>query len=406
MNSRPRTVALLALELATGLGGAGWVWLHRAAPAPRYRTVPLARSDVQSLVSSTGAVEAVTTVQVGTQVSGIVAELDADFNDTVRKGDLLARIDATLPEADVAAAEARLASARAGERRSALDLTRIEALHAQDAATDQELESARATHAVDAAEARAAEVALGRARRNLGYTAITAPIDGMVVRRSVDVGQTVNAGFSAPTLFVLVGDLTRVRVIAAVDEADIGRLAPGQPVTVTVAAWPERTFAGTVGEVRLDSAIADNVVTYPVVVEVENPDGKLLPGMTASVEFETQAATDVLCVANAALRYRPEAPANGAPTTPRGDGKPGGGRRDGERKAGERKAGTLWVEAGSGLTPVAVTIGIRGATCTEVSGDGLTEGVPVVIGTEAAEAGSASPFGAPATTNGFRGGGF
>ncbi len=411
MKLRTPVLVVVATVLAAGVGSAAWKWSVGGDPPPRYRTVPVTRTDVRALVSSTGTVEAVTTVQVGTQVSGIVAALYADFNDTVKQGDVLARIDATLAEADVAGAEARVASARAEDRRSALDLARIERLHQSAAATDQELESARAAHAVDAAEVRAAEVALGRARRNLGYTAITAPIDGTVVRRSVDVGQTVNAGFSAPTLFVLVGDLARVRVIANVDEADIGRIAPAQAVTATVAAWPERRFTGKVGEVRIDAVTADNVVTYPVVVEVENPDGTLLPGMTATVEFEVQAADDVLCVSNAALRYRPEnggppgaaAGGNGRPASAGASGERG---RPGGRDPKDRTGGTLWVEDAGALRAVSVTTGIRGATCTEVSGEEVTEGLVVVVGTEAADAGGTSPFGAPATGNGFRGGGF
>lgn len=413
----PRRTATLVLlgALVAGAAGGAW-WLGRTEPAPRYRTTTVTRTDVRALVSATGTVEAVTTVEVGTQVSGIVSALAVDFNTRVHAGDVLARIDPTLPEADVAAADARLASARAGERRSALDLARITSLHDQAAATDQELETARATHAVDAAEVQAAEVALGRARRNLAYTTITAPIDGTVVRRSVDVGQTVNAGFSAPTLFVLVGDLTRVRVIANVDEADIGRIAAGQAVEVSVAAWPDHPFAGTVGEVRLDSVVEDNVVTYPVVVEVENPDGKLLPGMTATVDFVAESARDVLCVSNAALRWRPAetsrdgseagTSSGGAPGGTGGGGGSGSGGRDGGRGRRSGNAGTLWTLPGTEPVSLVVTTGIRGATCTEVSGEGVREGLPVVVGVEATETGGSSPFGTPAATGGFRGGGF
>jgi HlyD family secretion protein len=415
-----RTVVILLILLLLVGGGVGWWALHRTPPTT-WRTVPVERTDVRSIVSSTGAVEAVTTVEVGTQVSGIVSELFVDFNDHVEQGQLLARIDPTLLQADVAAAEARLAASRAAEQRSRLDLTRIQGLHERAAATDQELETAQADQKVAAAETRSAEVALGRARRNLDYAAITAPIAGTVVRRDVDVGQTVNAGFSAPTLFVLVGDMHRVQVVANVDEADIGRIAEKQPVEVTVTTWPDVTFAGVVQQVRLQSELQDNVVTYPVVVSVENPDGKLLPGMTATVEFEVAEAKDVLCVPNAALRFKPESAAtpgasDAATASPAGPaaaaGTAGtaaspassGSARHGGRSRG---ASSLWsVDATGALVAVPVTVGLRGATCTEVSGEGVAEGFQAVVGVDRGDAeGSSSPFSSPAAS-GFKGGGF
>lgn len=426
---------LLALG---GLGAAGWWWYGRAAtPEQRFRTVTVSRGDARSVVSATGTVEAVSTVEVGTQVSGIVSEILVDFNDTVKAGQLLARIDPTLLQADVAAAEARVAAARANEARTRLELDRIEALHARAAATDQEREQARAAWGVDRAEVQSAEVALRRARRNLGYTDITSPIDGTVVRRDVDPGQTVNAGFSAPTLFVVVGDLARVEVVAAVDEADIGRVTAGQTAEVTVSSWPDKPAAGTVRQVRLQSVLQDNVVTYPVVVEVENADGRLLPGMTATVELVVAEAKDVLCAPNAALRYQPDASAPFAPGVERpaapggGNGGSGGGSGGGAPAAGAangpshpgapgaRPSGgrsgrggrggptQVWtVDAEGRLSPITVTPGIRGATCTEVTGEGVTEGLALVVGVETGEAGgSTSPFAAP-TAGGFRPGGF
>lgn len=407
---------ITAAALLTALTAAGWWWSRGDDAEPRWREAVVERGDVRAVVSATGTVEAVQTVEVGTQVSGIVAELRVDFNSRVKAGDLLARIDPTLLAADVDAAEARVASAEAAERRAQLDLSRVTALHAQAAATDQELEAARAAHAVEAADARSARVALGRARRNLAYADITAPIDGVVLRRDVDVGQTVNAGFSAPTLFVLVGDLSRVRVLASVDEADIGRVGTGQPAEVSVPTWPDEPFRGTIGERRLDAKLQDNVVTYPVVVEVENPDGKLLPGMTATIEIEVASAKGVLCAPNAALRFRPDAaPADGkggAGAKQAGGGSNGaaggtGGSPSGRRRGGGPKdGGTLHVAGPDGtLTERIVETGLRGATCTEVRGDAVTEGLEVVIGVEAAESGGTSPFAAK-TQNGPRGGGF
>ncbi len=356
------------------------------------------RTDVRSLVTATGNVEAVTTVQVGTQVSGIVAERLVDYNDSVKKGQLLARIDPTLSRADVDAAEARLASARASEQRSRLEKERVEDLHTQGAATARELELAQADWAVDQAERQSAEVALRRARRNLDYTDILAPIDGVVVRRDVDVGQTVNAGFSAPTLFVLAGDLAQVQVLASVDEADVGRVKPDQTVDVTVQAWPGQSFPGRVQLLRLQSKLVDNVVTYPTVVAVENQEGKLRPGMTASLEFLVDEVKGALCAPNAALRFRPEAamlaPGQSLPEE-------GGGRGK-----GRSKTGTIWVAEGAALARLSVETGLRGSTCTEVRGEGISEGMTLVIGAEAVTGTSSSPFGAAKTAGGFRGGGF
>ncbi|HNC98183.1 MAG TPA: efflux RND transporter periplasmic adaptor subunit, partial [Myxococcota bacterium] len=211
---RVRTLLLFSLPVLALLGVGIWWVTRQESPSWTWKTATLDRTDVRSLVTATGNVEAVTTVQVGTQVSGIVAERLVDFNDQVQKGQLLARIDPALSRADVEAAEARLASARASELRTRLEKERVESLKAQGAATERELELALADWAVDRAECQSAEVALRKSRRNLDYTDILAPIDGVVVRRDVDVGQTVNAGFSAPTLFVLAGDLARVQVLA------------------------------------------------------------------------------------------------------------------------------------------------------------------------------------------------
>lgn len=415
---KARTLVALVLVVAGAGVAAWWAW-GRAATAPQgYRTALVERTDVRSLVSATGTVEAVTTVQVGTQVSGIVSELLVDFNDRVRAGQLLARIDPTLLQADVAAAEARLAASRANEARSKLDADRIASLHVRAAATDQEHEQARAQHAVDRAEVQSAEVALRRARRNLDYANILSPIDGTITRRDVDVGQTVNAGFSAPTLFVVVGDLAEVQVLVSVDEADIGRVKVGQAASVTVASWPDQPASGTVEQVRLQSTLEDNVVTYPVVVKVENPDGKLLPGMTATVELVVDEARDVLCAPNAALRYRPAegaalAPGAAAPESPPAavpaNGTEGGRREVGRRGGGRDSRGgtaTVWtVDAAGLLLPLPVKTGLRGATCTEVGGEGLGEGTALVVGVETGEAnGASSPFGAPAAT-GWRPGG-
>lgn len=409
-----RIIVVVGILLLAG-GGAAWWARGGGAEAPAWRTVELERKDVRSVVSATGAVEAVQTVEVGTQVSGIVAEVLVDYNQRVQAGEVLARIDTALLSADVAAAEARLQAARAAERRTGLDLGRMRALREKDAASDQELQLAEADHSVDAAEVASAEVALARARRNLGYATITAPIAGIVVKREVDPGQTVNAGFSAPTLFVLAGDLDHLQVLAHVDEADIGKIADGLPVDITVQAHPGATFAGRVEQVRLLSTIQENVVTYPVVVAVQNAEGKLRPGMTATLEFVLAEAEGVLCAPNAALRFNPDSTgsADKGGTASGGGGRPKG-EGDNRGDGGGKPEPAVWTVGADGA-PVrhAVTVGLRGSTCAEISGEGLEEGAQLVVGVDRAAGGtSSSPFGGKSATSGtqgppgMRGGGF
>ena len=407
---------------------AGAWWRGQPAQSPAaWRTAPLTQGDVQKVVSATGALAADPTVDVGTQVSGIVAELLVDFNDVVVKGQVLARIDPSLLDADVAAAQARRAEAVAQRERLALARARMRALAASGAVTTGELEAAEADHAVAVAQARAAQVTLDRARRNQRYATIRAPIDGTILKRAVSLGQTVNAGFSAPTLFQLAGDLSRMTILVNVDESDIGMVKPEQSVRFTVQAWPERTFEGTVRAVRLESKIDQSVVTYTAVVDAANTDSALFPGMTATVEFIVAEAKDVLCAPNAALRFTPDegvavvglpeggsgggvAEGGGPPSAPEsraasrekgssapggppagtGSGGPGGGRRKG---GGASKSGTLWTVDGPALRAHAVTLGIRGAECAEVSGADLTADMALVLGVDrSAEAGGISPF--------------
>jgi len=249
---------------------------------------------------------------------------------------------------------------------------------------------------------KSADIALGRARQNLSYTNIYAPIDGVIVERDVDVGQTVAASFSAPQLFVIANDLSQMQILASVDESDIGKIRPGQSVTFTVSSYPQ-TFSGTVQQVRLQSKTTENVVNYTVVVGVDNPGGKLLPGMTATVKFLTSAADDVLTVPNAALRYRPATPASAMPasaTTSRATVRtatPNGTRP----RAGGDSTSTLWtLDAAGRPAPVRVRTGLTDGQRTQVTPlrDGaLDAGAQVIVG--AADAASAA---ASKTTNPFQ----
>lgn len=291
-------VALIPLA-AWFFGGA------KATEASPYRTVEIQRGDVKSTVTATGALSAVTTVQVGTQVSGKVTALYVDFNDAVKKGELIARIDPTLQEQAVRDAEASLERARADLARSQEEFDRNKKLFDQQVITETEFSTVKYNLAVSKSSLTSAQVSLDRARQNLAYTNIYAPIDGIVVERNVEPGQTVAASMSTPQIFLIANDLSNMQILASVDESDIGRIKDGQDVTFTVQAYPDRTFHGTVQQVRLQSATVENVVNYTVVVAVKNEDGKLLPGMTASVDFNVETAENVLKVPNAALRFLP-----------------------------------------------------------------------------------------------------
>jgi HlyD family secretion protein len=269
-----------------------------------YRFVAVTRGDVESTVSATGTLGAVSTVQVGTQVSGQVEEVGADFNDRVRKGQVIARIDPTLLEQQVREAEANLERARADLDQKEYSLEQAKSLFDQKIVTEGDYRSAVYNHTVSRANLVSAEAGLDRAKRNLEYSVIYAPIDGIVVERNIEPGQTVAASLSAPQLFLIAEDLTNMQILVSVDESDIGKIEEGQTARFSVQAYPERTFEGTVAQVRLQSTSSENVVNYTVVVGVSNADGTLLPGMTATVAFVLDSAADVLLVSNAALRFR------------------------------------------------------------------------------------------------------
>jgi HlyD family secretion protein len=282
-------------------------------------------------------------------------------------------------EATIVRLQADVERARVSLDDARLKLDRARALFAEGLIPRADLETAETTErqadaSVKAAQAQVtqARAALNQNRVNLGHTVITAPVDGIVISRNVDVGQTVAASMSAPTLFVIAKDLTRMQVEASIDEADIGRIQPGQAVTFRVDAYPRESFTGTVVQVRLEPQVVQNVVSYVTVIGVSNPNGKLKPGMTANVEIEIARADDVLIVPNAATRFQPEAQAGGTSGSR--------GRR-------------VWTLHNGELRPVRIETGITNGTATAIVGDGLQEGMPVVIGVVAANqpADTASP---------------
>ena len=323
-----------------------------AAETPVLNSAEVTRGAVVSTVEATGTLEAVTTVQVGTQMSGVIKTLHADFNSKVRRGMVIAELDPSLFDTQVEQAratvvrlEAEVERARIQSDDAQVKLRRARELFEKQLVAANDLESAESTAraaeaAVKAAEAQVvqARASLNQGQVNLSHTIIRSPIDGVVIARNVDVGQTVAASMTAPTLYVIARDLSEMRVNASIDESDIGEIQPGQPVRFRVDAYPERTFTGTVWQVRLQPEVQQNVVSYVTVIDVPNPDLKLKPGMTAAVTIETARADEVVRVPNAALRFRPteevfaalgQAPPAG-PAPPRGTnvGRPGRGRAD------------------------------------------------------------------------------
>jgi HlyD family secretion protein len=363
MNRKFLTLAITALVVA-----ALAFWAYRKAAGndqPEYRFAVIERGNLEAAVSATGTLSAVTTVQVGTQVSGKIVEIKADFNDRVKKGQLIARIDPTILQQTVRDAQAGLERNQAELEQAEREYERNKGLFDRKVLTEVEFNTAKYGLAVARANVKSAQVALDRAKQNLSYTEIYAPIDGIVVERNVDVGQTVVASMSTPQLFLIAQDLSQMQILASVDESDIGAITDGQTVRFSVQAYPNETFTGSVKQVRLQSKTTENVVNYTVVVLVGNNRQKLLPGMTATVEFLTGSVTDALLVPNSALRFRAtdemraevmqrtgaqrEANAGGVPGE-------GGGAADGQRGPRFRSAENAAGQAGPGSQGSAVRV--------------------------------------------------
>ena len=420
MRSRLRLWAAAGFVVVVGLLVLGF---RSRTREPKFLTAVVDRGDVVDVVGATGTLQAVTTVQVGSQVSGTIASLDADFNSRVRKDQVIARLDPSLFQARVEQARANLVAARANveKARATVEDTRQKYERAKDLAgqsllPQSDLETARANHEGAVASVKAAEAAvsqasagLNQAQVDLTHTVIKAPIDGIVIGRNVDVGQTVAASLQAPVLFVIANDLAKMQVSASIDEADVGRLRQGQDVTFRVDAFPERQFAGRVEQVRLQPTTVQNVVTYQTIIAVDNADGRLMPGMTATVSVIVRHADDVLRIPAAALRFRPEGaePAGrrpgsggGAGRGPRGEGRGGQGTGDGERggQGGGRPATVHVLGAKGKPEPVPIRTGISDGQFVEVR-EGLNEGAQVVTGLDTGAAAarpgpspSANPF--------------
>jgi HlyD family secretion protein len=313
-----RIIIVIIVILAVGIGVGAYYYAREKNP-PQVMTANISRGDITEAVSATGTLEAVTTVQVGTQVSGTIQSLGADFNSIVHKGQVVARLDPALFQTQIEQARANLVRAQADTERNkvavddaARKLKRAEDLAARklvapaDLETAQvELRSAQAQLQSAQAQVTQAQASLNQNEVSLEHTVIEAPIDGIVIARNVDVGQTVAASFQSPTLFVIAADLTKMQVNANIDEADVGRIRPGQNVMFRVDAYPAEDFQGTVSQIRLQPQTVQNVVTYSTVISVPNIELRLKPGMTANVQIQIARRTNVLRVPNMALRFRP-----------------------------------------------------------------------------------------------------
>jgi len=378
---RPRVLVPLLLVLGAAGGYAWWKRGAESAPADRWRQEAVDRGDVVQVVSANGTVNPVTSVNVGTQVSGTIIRLHADFNSVVKEGQLLAELDPALFNAALAQSEASLNSAQAALRLAQSKEARTRSLVEKKFIAQAELDTA-----VKELEAAEAQVALARAQvardqTNLRYTIIRSPISGVVVARNVELGQTVAASFNTPTLFQIARDLARMQIDTSIAEADVGGIREGLPARFRVDAYPGRFFRGEVRQVRLNPTIQSNVVSYTVIVSADNAEGQLKPGMTAFVQITANRREGVLRVPNAALRFRPAAEAaaagkSGGPAAAGAGGPansargPGSGRRDASPRVYKLVDGNL--------VAVSVQTGVSDATYTEVTGGQLREGDKLV----------------------------
>ena len=389
---------IVLLLLAAAAGGAWW-WQHRGnADAPEYQTTTVASGPMTQIVTASGALNPVINVTVGSQISGIIQKLYADFNSPVKAGQVVAQLDPATYRAIVHQMEGELANARAALELAQLTAARKKELVAQNASTKADLDTAVAALHQAEATVLVRQANLEKANVDLSRCTILSPIDGIVISRSVDVGQTVAATMNAPVLFTIANDLAKMQIDADVAEADVGTVEVDQIVDFTVDAFPYRTFHGKVVQVRNAAKTVQNVVTYDVVISVSNEDLKLKPGMTANVSIIVAQRENALKISNAALRFRPaDEQAKAAPATPAGG--PSGRRgRPGGKASRER---TVYVLSPAGKpAPAPVKLGINDGIATEVL-EGLKEGDTVITGMTS----TATKPGGPPAPNPLSGGG-
>jgi HlyD family secretion protein len=407
---------LVLLGMMWGGGACGvWYWTERGSQSVSYRTVAVARGDLRFTINATGTLEPEEVVDVGAQVAGMIESFGADPSDStksvtygtrVEPGTVLARLDSALFQARVGQARGRVAKAKADIEQAEARLRqadrafdRATKLLARRTVAQQEYdadlaayESAKATLSLNQSELLVAEADLQEAAVNLGYTTIRSPVKGIVLDRRINIGQTVVASLNAPSLFLIAKDLSRLEIWSAVNETDIGSIHEGQDVRFTIGTLPQQEFRGKVSKIRLNASMAQNVVTYTVVVSVDNSSGRLIPYLTARVNFDVEKRENVLLVPSAALRWHPRpqdvvpedrstvALAIGQKAHKSSQNKRAQSARDDEA------AGVLWVQRGEFVKPVQVTVGLSDGSTTEVSGGGLAEGTEIVVGANRVDA--------------------
>ena len=428
MTSKRTLLTVIPLLLLAGVGYGFWRFRNAAKESP-YVTVSVQRGNLSQVVASTGTLQAVVTVIVGSQVSGTIDKLLADFNTRVKDGQVIAQLNqdkfkaaVDQARANLLAAQSNLAKAKVSVADAQRTLERNQVLRKRDLMAQSELDTAQTTYdaaqaqlEVNKAQTAQAQAALNQAMVDLNNTIIRSPVDGIVISRNVDVGQTVAASLQAPTLFTIANDLSKMEVHTSVDEADVGNVHEGQEVTFTVDAFPARRFKGTVYQVRNAATIVQNVVTYDAVVRIDNKELLLKPGMTANVQFLVSQKENVLTIPNMALRFKPPdqkdeaqellrqeqsrtAPRPGARRTSRSGG--GGGRPAGRRVI-------IYVARGGKAEPVEVEVGITDGSKTEVRSGELKENESVIIGmasgaSSQSASGVVNPFQPPRPGFGFR----
>ena len=348
-----------------------WAIFGRKSSSNSYyiETATAARGDVSNAVTATGTIEPVTKVEVGTQVSGIIDKLYADYNSVVTKGQLIAEMDKVTLQSELTSQQATYDGAKAEYEYQQKNYLRNQALHEKQLISDTEFEESTYNYAKAQSAYESSEANLAKAKRNLAYATITSPIDGVVISRAVEEGQTVAAGFETPTLFTIAADLTQMQVIADVDEADIGGVKEGQRVEFTVDAYPNDTFEGTVTQVRLEATEESNVITYEVVISAHNPDLKLKPGLTANVTIYIAERRNVVNIPVKALRFVPDPPSSKAPA-PEQTPQPQAPDNDSLK--------TVWVQEGQEWKPRQVKVGMDNGVNVEIC-SGLNEGEVVAV---------------------------
>ncbi len=397
------TIAILVVVVA---GVIVFFTSSSKSDSQQWLTLPVTKGNLDVVVTATGTLAADTTVQVGTQVSGTIAKLYADWNSHVRQGQVVAKLDTTFLWASVEQAEANLRKSKVAEEQAKRTFDRVKQLFQRNLDSQSDYDTALSGYQTAQADVVQAQTALDQAKINLSYATIKSPISGVVISRNVDLGQTVASSFNTPTLFTIANSLSDMQIQASVDEGDIGSVKVGQPVSFTVDAYPNDTFSGRVIQIRLQPTVVQNVVEYTVIIDVPNPDLKLMPGMTANLTIQIAEAKDVLKVPTTALRFVPPRQyvtgmMNALPDSVKqkieqrrkaDGGNQASGQAGGYQGAGQGSAQSLqnrelspgsyfrlWVLDGKQIKPVRVRIGLSDGTNTEVAGD-LNAGQQVVIG--------------------------